>query len=73
MKNRTTERKLKEAIANAREYIAQMSQWDDKKLMKHLDLFREQKERAYKANNKEAFELLDEYENQVIEARALKP
>ena len=44
----------------------------DKKLVKHLDLFRQQKEMAYKANNKEAFELLDEYENQVIEARLKK-
>ncbi len=38
MKSNTTI-KLKEAIANAQRFIEQM---DDKKLSKHLDLFREQ-------------------------------
>lgn len=70
--NKTTQIKLKDAQQNAENYIEQMKQMDDKKLSKHLDLYRQQMERAYKQNNKEVFELLYEYENQVIEARLSK-
>ncbi len=67
-----TKIKLEEAIKNAESYIEQMKKMDDKKLRKHLDLFREQMEKAYKQKNETAFELLSEYEKQVIIARANK-
>ncbi len=71
MKNNTSV-KLEDAVANARQYIAQMQQMDDKKLSKHLDLFREQMQTAYDQKNHKAFQLLSEYEKQVIEARVQK-
>lgn len=67
-----TDIKLADAIKNADGYIEQMKQMDDKKLSKHLDLFRQQMEKAYQQNNKTAFELLSEYEYQTIIARASK-
>ena len=63
---------LEDAIKNAERYIEQMVSMDDKKLSKHLDLFRQQMEMAYKQNNKKAFELLYEYERQTIIARVIK-
>jgi len=45
---------------------------DDKTLSRNIDLFREQMERAYKQGNKEAYELLYEYELQTIVARMSK-
>jgi uncharacterized protein YaiL (DUF2058 family) len=69
---KTTRIKYEDAIANAEAYIEQMKAMDDRKLAKHLDLFRQQMEIAYKTNNHAAFELLCEYERQVIEARANK-
>ncbi|MCE5332272.1 MAG: hypothetical protein LLF95_09040 [Bacteroidales bacterium] len=71
MKN-TTQQKLDDALLNAGKYIEQMKSMDDKQLAKHLDLFREQMERAYKQGNKEAYELLCEYEKQTIAARLMK-
>ncbi len=71
MKN-TTALKLDEAIANAEEYIKQMEQMDDKKLAKHIDLFRQQKEIAIKQKNEAAYKLLLQYERQTIEARIKK-
>ena len=67
-----TKIKLEDTIKNAENYIEQMKAMDDKKLSKHLDLFRAQMEKAYKDKNETAFELLNEYENQVIIARANK-
>ncbi len=64
--------KLKDAIENAESYIEEMMLWEDKKLSKHIDLFREQMQMAYKHGNKAAFELLVEYERQTIVARANK-
>jgi hypothetical protein len=52
--------------------MEEMKLMDDKKLSKHLDLFQEQMEIAYKANNHEAYNLLYEYERQTIEARVRK-
>lgn len=49
-----------------------MSRWSDKKLEKHLDLFRIQKAMALKQKKYDAFELLSEYEGQVIQARLRK-
>jgi hypothetical protein len=69
---KTTQIKYEDAIANAEAYIEQLKTMDDRKLAKHLDLFRQQMEIAYKTNNHAAFELLCEYERQVIEARANK-
>lgn len=68
----TTQLKLDDALLNAESYIEQMKTMDDKKLSKHLDLFHEQMERAYKQGNKEAYELLYEYEMQTIVARVSK-
>ncbi len=65
----TTQQKLREAKSNAEEFIAQMKSMDDKKLSKHLDIFRQQMEKAYKDKNFAAYELLLEYERQTIEAR----
>jgi len=67
-----TDIKNADAIKNAESYIEQMKQMDDKKLSKHIDLYRMQMEIAYKQNNKAAFELLYEYEKQTIIARANK-
>ncbi len=67
-----TKIKLEDAIKNAEQYIEQMKKMDDKKLSKHLDLFQIQMEKAYKQKNEEAFELLSEYERQVIIARLSK-
>ena len=71
MKN-TTQLKLEDALLNAESYIEQMKTMDDKKLYKHLDMFREQMEQAHKQGNKEAYELLCEYERQTIIARLSK-
>lgn len=64
--------KLEEARKNTELYIEQMMAMDDKKLSKHIDLFRQQMEMAYKQGNKEAYEFLVEYEIQTIIARANK-
>ena len=63
-----TKIKLEDAINNAEHYIEQMLLMDDKKLSKHLILFRIQMEMAYKQKNFEAYELLYEYEKQVFTA-----
>lgn len=64
-----TQKRLDDALLNAESYIEQMKTMDDKKLSKHIDLFREQMERAYKQGNKEAYKLLYEYEKQTIEQK----
>jgi predicted solute-binding protein len=63
---------LDDAIQNADKYIKQMVTMDDKKLSKHLDLFRQQMQMAYDQGNHKAFELLQEYERQVIISRMKK-
>lgn len=68
----TAKQKLHEAQSNAEQFIAQMKTMDDKRLSKHLDLFRLQMEKAYKDKNFAAYELLVEYEKQTIEARVRK-
>jgi predicted solute-binding protein len=69
---RNTNTKLKEALDNAEAFIAQMKTMEDKKLSKHIDLYREQMEMAYRQGNSKAYELLYEYEKQTIIARAEK-
>ena len=64
-----TKIKLEEALKNAESYIEEMKTWDDKKLCKHLDLFQKQMQMAYEQRNHEAFELLQEYERQVLVVR----
>lgn len=64
--------KLQDALQNAERYIEEMKTMDDKKLSKHLDLFHEQMQMAYQQGNHEAFELLQEYERQVIISRLSK-
>lgn len=64
--------KLEDAIRNAEKYIEQMEAMDDKRLSKHIDLFRQQMEKAYKEKKYAAFELLSEYERQTIIARIKK-
>ncbi|MCC7232576.1 MAG: hypothetical protein IT242_06500 [Bacteroidia bacterium] len=61
MKN-TTSQKIEEAISNAEKFIQQMESMDDRKLSKHIDLFRQQIEKAYREKKYSAFELLSEYE-----------
>ena len=63
---------LDDTIKNADKYIAQMIKMDDKKLSKHLDLFRQQMQMAYDQGNHAAYELLQEYERQVIISRVRK-
>ena len=67
-----TEIKLEETKEDAELFIGQMKLMPDAKLSKHIDLFRQQMEMAYRQGNKTAFELLSEYENQTIIARASK-
>jgi len=71
MKN-NTKIKIEEATGNAEQFIEQMKLMPDAQLSKHLDLFRQQMEKAYKQGNKTAFQLLCEYERQTIIARANK-
>ena len=71
MKNNTTIR-LEEAIVNAEKYIEQMELMDNKKLSKHLDLFHQQMQMAYKQNNEATYKLLAEYEKQTLTARINK-
>jgi hypothetical protein len=70
--NKTTLIKLNEALQNKEAFIQQLKSMPDSKLSKHLDLFRQQMEMAYKQKNHVAYELLAEYEQQVFEARLLK-
>ncbi|HAQ19650.1 MAG TPA: hypothetical protein DCR40_10530 [Prolixibacteraceae bacterium] len=66
-----TKIKIEEALKNAECYIEEMKAWDDRKLSKHLDLFQQQMQVAYNQGNHEAFELLQEYESQVLRSRML--
>ncbi len=67
-----TKIKLEDAIKNAARYIEEMQLMDDKQLSKNLDLFRQQMEMAYQQKNYDAYELLCEYETQIIIARGNK-
>ena len=64
--------KLKEALQNADYFIEQLKAMDDKKLSKHIDLFRQQQQMALAKGKPEVYELLYEYERQTIIARAEK-
>ena len=64
-----TKIKLNDAIKNAERYIEELKAMDDKKLSKHLDLFRQQMQKAWEQGNYAAFDLLQEYERQVIISR----
>ena len=64
--------KLEDATRNEDKYIKQMSRWSDKKLEKHLNIFRIQKRIAWKEKKFEAYKLLCLYEDQVILARLKK-
>ena len=70
--NTTTKHNLQDAKDNAEKYIEQMKTMSDKKLSKHIELFRLQMEKAYKDKNFEAYELIFEYEKQTIEAGVSK-
>ncbi len=67
-----TKIKLEDAIKNAERYIEEMKLMEDKQLEKNLSLFRVQIEMAYQQKNYGAYELLYEYEKQIIIARANK-
>jgi len=67
-----TKIKLDDALQNAERYIEELKAMDDKQLVKHLDLFRQQMQTAYDQGNHAAFELLQEYERQVIISRIKK-
>jgi hypothetical protein len=64
--------KLEDAIQNQEKYIHSMSRWNDKKLIKHLNLYRIQKEMALQQEKLDAYKLLSIYEDQVIMARLKK-
>ena len=64
--------KLKEALQNAELYIEQMKAIDDKKLSKHIDLFRQQQQMALAQGKPDVYELLYEYERQTLIARVEK-
>ena len=64
-----TKIKLDDALQNAERYIEELKAMDDKQLVKHLDLFRQQMQKAHEQGNHAAFELLQEYERQVIISR----
>ena len=66
-----TKIKIEEALKNAESYIEEMKVLDYKKLSKHLYLFQKQMQMAYYHGNLEAFELLQEYERQVLRSRML--
>lgn len=68
----STLRKQAEATARAETFITQMQQWDEKKLQKHLRLFQQQMQMAYEQKNHAAYQLLYEFEQQVITARLSK-
>jgi hypothetical protein len=70
--NSNTTIKLKDALQYAEAYITQMKNMEDKKLARHIDLFRKQMAIAYQQGNTKAFELLSEYEQQTIVARVEK-
>jgi ribosomal protein S6 len=70
--NNNTNIKLQDALQDAEAYIAQMKNMEDKKLARHINLFRKQMAIAYQQGNTKAFELLSEYEQQTIVARAGK-
>jgi hypothetical protein len=67
-----TNTKLKEALLNADYFIEQLKAMDDKKLSKHIDLFRQQQQMALAQGKPEVYELLYEYERQTIIARVEK-
>lgn len=67
-----TKIKLEDAIKNAERYIEEMKLMEDKQLEKNLTLCRVQIEMAYQQKNYGAYELLYEYEKQIIIARANK-
>jgi len=67
-----TKIKLEDAIKNAERYIEEMKLMEDKQLEKNLALCRVQIEMAYQQKNYGAYELLYEYEKQIIIARANK-
>lgn len=66
----TAKIKLEDAIENAENYIAQLKAMDDKKLSKHLDLFRIQMQQEYQQKTYTAYELLYLHEKQIITSRA---
>ncbi len=63
---------LQDALKNKEKYIRMMEGFPDKKLQKHLDLFRQQMQMAYKQGNHEGFTLLQEKEWQTFMARLNK-
>ncbi len=67
-----TNPKLKEALQNADYFIEQLKAMDDKKLSKHIDLFRQQQQMALAQGKPEVYELLYEYERQTVIARVEK-
>jgi hypothetical protein len=58
--------KLKEAQKNREGYISMMAGWDDGRLSKHIDLFREQRAMAYKKGDEDAMILLNDTNRTLI-------
>ncbi|HRD40179.1 MAG TPA: hypothetical protein PLC65_16250 [Bacteroidia bacterium] len=64
--------RIKLAIDNWENYVAQMATMPDKELEKKLDLIHLQSEIAIQKKNEESIELLEIWRAQIIEARILK-
>jgi hypothetical protein len=66
------QKKIHKTIAEAEANIAQMVSMHDKKLSANLDIVRQQMEMAFKANKESSVELMQLWEQQIIEARVIK-
>lgn len=67
-----TQQALLEALTHKALFIQQMRKFSIKRLDTHLDLVREQMLMAYKNQQHKEYELLLEYESQIISAKFLK-
>ena len=67
-----TQQALLEALTHKELFIQQMQKFSIKRLDTHLDLVREQMRMAYKNQQHNEYELLLEYESQIISAKFLK-
>jgi hypothetical protein len=65
-------KRVKEYIADRERYIKIMTKWPWKKTDRYLDLYRQQGKWAWEQKNIDALQVLDEWENQVVEARMRK-
>ena len=56
-------------ILNRDDFTRQLSEMDDEQLQQQLEIFHDQMEMAYEQRNLETYELLQEYEQQIISSR----